>query len=882
MTTNTTDAVSQRRIFSGPNLLQIAMPMGGIGAGSICLNGHGGLQDFAIRNRPAVTALPDGHGTGDTGFGLLHIKGTDSRPSITKLLEGPLPVEKIYDQGLQAQGYRHGGHEGFPRFADSTFEARYPFGIVRLKDPGVPLDVTITGWNPFIPRDDVASGMPAVFLDYKIENQSQEAVSFEFSFHLSHLCVPGGKWKGSGSAVIGASGETSEGGGVAFGNAEPSHSENFGTAALYAVGAAPRVKATWFRGGWFDSLSVLWREVSSGQFRENNGVGAEELDGRTGGSVLLERTLAPGESVTYPLIIAWHFPNSDQHYGDISKTAAAASALPMADCGPGCDCGPEVAPTPAWRPFYAKQWEDARAVALSAAAEYETLRSRTLAFAEALHGATLPPEVIDAVASNLAILKSPTVLRQENGNVWAWEGCFTQSGCCHGSCTHVWNYAQALPHLFPALERTLREQELLRSMDEAGHIQFRAALPDGPTRHDHHAAADGQFGGILKLYRDWQISGDRAWVERLYPHAKRSLDYCIQTWDPDRKGGLFEPHHNTYDIEFWGPDGMCGSIYVGALSAMAAMAAELGHAADSAEYGALAEKAAAYMDAELFNGDYYQQKIQWEGLRDTSFADRVAGVTDVSSEVLQLQKSEGPKYQYGSGCLSDGIIGGWMAKIYGVDTPLAQENIQATLKAIFTHNYKADLFDHACLQRPGYALGHEPGLLLCSWPRGGKPTLPFVYSDEVWTGIEYQVASHLIEEGFVDEGLTIVKAARARYDGHVRNPFNEYECGSYYARAMASYALLASLSGFRYSAATRTLWFGPKWGEDEEFSTFFSAADGFGTIQLNRQTQTLTVEVIEGRLPIEKLVLTLGEGPAQEIAWNAVAVPGQPAVWTQQ
>ena len=884
-TKSTIAAVSYRRIFSGPNLLQIAMPMGGIGAGSICLNGHGGLQDFAVRNRPATTALPDGHGTGDAAFGLLYVQGTGNHPAVTKLLEGPLPVEKIYDQGLQAQGYRHRGHEGLPRFADCTFEAWYPFGTVRLSDPNVPLDVTVTSWNPFIPRDDVASGMPAVFLEYTFENKTTDPVAFEFSFHLSHLCVPNGKWKGVGSSIIGASNETGDegdGGGVAFHNAEPSQSEQFGTAALYAVGAErPRIKAEWFRGGWFDTFSVLWREVSEGKFRENDGAGAENRGGRTGGSILLEKTLAPGESVTFPLVIAWHFPNSEQSYGALPKPAVAGALPVAADCGPGCDCSPEpeAVPAPVWRPFYAGKWADARAVALHAASEYPALRSRTVAFADALHNSTLPPSVIDAIASNLAILKSPTVLRQENGNVWAWEGCFVQSGCCHGSCTHVWNYAQSLPHLFPALERTLREQEFLRSVNEAGHINFRAALPDGPTQHNHHAAADGQLGGTLKLYRDWQISGDRAWLERLYPPAKRSLDYGIATWDPDRKGGLFEPHHNTYDIEFWGPDGMCGSIYVGALSAMAAMATELGHTADAAEYDALAQKAAAFLDGTLFNGDYYQQNIQWEGLRDTSFADQIATVTDRSSEALRLQKAEGPNYQYGSGCLSDGIIGGWMAKIYGVETPLSPANIRVTLKAIFAHNFKTDLFEHICLQRPGYAIGHEPGLILCTWPRGDKPTLPFVYSDEVFTGIEYQVASHLIEEGFVAEGLTIVDAARSRYDGHVRNPFNEYECGSYYARAMASYALLGSLSGFRYSAASRTLWFGPRWGDAEEFTSFFSAADGFGTIRLNRQTESLTVTVLEGSLQIEKLVLTFGDGMAQEFAWGTVAAPGQPAIW---
>src|SRR5437764_13294649 len=192
-----------------------------------------------------------------------------------------------------------------------------------------------------------------------------------------------------------------------------------------------------------------------------------------------------------------------------------------------------------------------------------------------------------------------------------------------------------------------------------------------------------------------------------------------------------------------------------------------------------------------------------------------------------------------------------MPHLYGIETPLARKNVRSTLQAIFKHNFKTDLSQHANAQRPGYAMGHEPGLLLCTWPFGGKPTLPFVYSDEVWTGIEYQVASHLIAEGFVKEGLTIVKALRSRYDGWIRNPWNEYECGNYYARAMASYALLGALAGLRYSAVSKTLWFGPKI-ERNPFSVFFSAASGFGTITL--AGNEISIDMIEGYLAVERLI----------------------------
>lgn len=811
--------------YAGPNLLQIAMPMGGLGAGGVCLNGHGGLQDFSLRHQPSFTALPDGHIPTEAAFALLHLPDL----GVTRLLEGPLPPEKIYDQGLQAQGYRKGGHEGFPRFRKSVFHGQFPFGRVVLSDPKIPLEVELTAFNPFIPRDDKNSGIPCMILEYQFRNASRKPLRMEFSYHLSHLAP------GLGLGQRHSRNEVIPHRGVHFFNTEDSRSAVFGSACLMTLNGRPAIKGMWLRGGWFDALSAIWREVSTGKFTANSGSNGVDLEGRNGGSLLFRTTLRPGETAVYPLVIAWHFPNA--HFTAGSKDLH------------GRDGGETL-----WQPYYAGLWRNAREVAQYVRSHYASLRRRTAAFADALFSSTLPPEILGAISAGLAILKSPTILRQRNGNVWGWEGCFTHSGCCSGTCTHVWNYAQALPHLYPALERTLREQELVRSMNGEGRVAFRATLPDGPADFEFHPAADGQLGGPLKLFRDWQISGDTEWLRGMYPLARCSLEYCIRTWDPDRRGALFEPHHNTYDIEFWGPDGMCTSIYLGALSAMSAMADHLGEKEDAHAYGQLAERSARYMDEKLFNGEYYQQNVQYKDLRDQSFRREIENPDRQSSEVVKLLKKEGPKYQYGSGCLSDGIIGGWMAALYGVPTPLDRGNIRSTLRAIHRHNFRRDLSEHACCQRPGYALGAEGGLLICSWPRGGKPTLPFVYSDEVWTGIEYQVASHLILEGYVKEGLEIVGAARRRYDGHVRNPWNEYECGSYYARAMAGYALLRAYSGFRYSAVTKELWFAPK---SQPFTTFFSTAFGHGTIRLRKKD--LEISLLEGSLEVKTLHLSQGK-----------------------
>jgi hypothetical protein len=270
---------------------------------------------------------------------------------------------------------------------------------------------------------------------------------------------------------------------------------------------------------------------------------------------------------------------------------------------------------------------------------------------------------------------------------------------------------------------------------------------------------------------------------------------------------------------------MCSSIYLGALAAAARMGRALGENVN--EYATLYRRGRARIERDLFNGEYFQQRIEWRDRGSTLPEDRrfKAGY---SPEAAELADREGPKYQYGAGVLADGVIGAWFAQVCGVGEILDRNKVAAHLRAVHKHNLKHDLFTHANTQRPGYAAGHEAGLLLCTWPNGGKPSLPFPYSDEVWTGIEYQVASHLIMMGATNEGLQIVDACRSRYDGRIRNPFDEYEYGHWYGRALASYALLQAFSGARYDAIDKVLYLEPTIRGD--FRCFLSTATGFGTV----------------------------------------------------
>jgi uncharacterized protein (DUF608 family) len=771
--------------YHGAHLSRVAFPLGGIGAGMLCLEGTGALSHVSLRHRPDVFHEP-------CVFAAVCVRRSGGH--VARVLEGPVPTWKLFGSPNAGNG-APGRTYGLPRFATPEFCARFPFGTVTLRDPGVPLVVEITGWSPFEPGDSDNSSLPAAALEYTFANDGPAPVEAVFSFNARNFMALAPQRQMT---------DTIPGGFVLADAGTPDQPDTAGAFAAFVDSPDVRVNAAWFRGGWWDALTMAWNDVAAGAMPQRPPV--TDGDPAPGASLFVPLRLAPGERRTVVLQLAWY---------------VGASAL---RCGGAPGAAPAGAET--YRPWYAARFGGIGEVAAYWRAHYATLRAAAARFRDCFYDTTLPPEVVEAVAANLTILKSPTVLRQADGRLWAWEGCCDGAGCCEGSCTHVWNYAQALPHLFPDLERSLRETEFGPSQDERGHQSFRSALPIRPTGHDFHAAADGQLGGILKVHREWCISGDTEWLRRLWPRVRASLDYCITTWDPDGQGLLREPHHNTYDIEFWGADGMCTSFYLAALAATVRMGSTLGD--DVARYAELLKRGRAACERELFNGEYFEQRVEWVGLRagDATRAPSLGGA--YSPEALELLKREGPKYQYGRGCLSDGVLGEALAMFCGVPPVLDGDKVRSHLRAVHRHNLKHDLSTHANPQRPTYAAGREGGLLLCTWPRGGKPALPFVYSDEVWTGIEYQVAAHLMHMGCVAEGLEIVRVCRSRYDGRVRNPFNEYECGHWYARAMASYGLLLGLTGVRYDAVERVLYIEPALTGD--FRSFLATATGYGTV----------------------------------------------------
>ena len=814
--------------YKGEYLTRLAFPIGGIGAGMFCLEGTGAISHMSIRNRPEIYNEPG-------IFAAIKVKGLQNG---AKVVEGPVQNWKIFGSRGSGNGDT-GSTYGLPRFDHAEFTTKFPFGTVKLLDSDLPLMTKITGWSPFIPTDEDNSSLPVGSLEYEFKNTGSKNLEAIFSFNSKNLLASEREAKNSIQPYKNGFILSQEGV-----KEKPYLESHF---AVFTDDNNTTVDHCWFRGGWWDPITMAWNDIRNGNIQSRKQV---EKDA-PGASLFVPFSLAPGATKTVRLLFAWYTPLTSLHIGEVMKGEKENCSSEDGCCAGPSDIGVATGkknPSQDYSPWYSSRFDNINQVADYWRKNYFSLYKNTRLFSNSLYKSTLPPEVMEAVTANLTIIKSPTVLRQYDGRLWTWEGCDDNAGCCHGSCTHVWNYAQAIPHLFPSLERSLRNTEFCENQNLEGHQGFRANLPISPLKHDFHAAADGQLGGIMKVHRDWRISGDNNWLSRIYPMVKVSMDYCIKTWDPRSKGIVEEPHHNTYDIEFWGPDGMCTSFYLGALNAMMQMGSFLNK--DIGKYKALYEKGKDYIERKLFNDEYFIQEIEYKGLNAPNPATGKSAGSNYSPEAIEMVEKEGPKYQYGKGCLSDGVLGAWIGRMCGMKDFIDPEKITSHILAVHKYNLKKNLSEHANPQRPGYAIGNEGGLLLCTWPKGGKLSLPFVYSDEVWTGIEYQVASHLMLMGKVKEGLEIVRYCRDRYDGRVRNPFNEYECGHWYARAMSSYGMLEGLTGVRYDAVDKALHIDSKIGD---FTSFLSTATGFGNVSLRAGKPKL--DVVYGKIDVDKIII---------------------------
>ncbi len=764
----------------------LAFPLGGIGTGNVSLGARGELRDWEIFNSPAKgSILPN-------TFFALRVQ-SPGQPPVARVLEGALqPPFNL------SHGYHPSQNGGLPRFASSTFRGQYPFAHVDLDDPSVPVHVSLEAFTPLIPLNPEDSGIPCASLTYTLTNRSSEPVAITL---VGSLCNPVGGVRfdpfmniahsRKGKTLNQARHESGFRGVYMTADEIAGDDPDFGSMALVTTHPNVTVKPHWLRSGWWDFLQEFWDDLSSDGVLTDLGYDGASPDGRPDtGSVGVIDELAPGESRSYPFWIAWHFPN--RHNSWHGPQAVRAGAAPTI------------------RNHYAVRFNDAWDVAAYTVGEWPRLSAETRKFHDAFFDSTLPGYVLDAVSANIVPMRSTTCFWLEDGRFYGWEGCFDTGGCCAGSCTHVWSYAYSLAFLFPSLEREMRRIEFEVETEPDGYMMFRNMKSLGEEfiwawgAQKPEAAVDGQMGTVLRAYREWQLSGDRAWLERIWPGIKRAMDFASIHWDTDHDFVLDGKQHNTYDIEFYGPNPLSSIYFLAALRATEELARVLDEPALAERCRNAFDAGSRKLDSLLWNGEYFVQRID-----------------DVDAY----------KYQHGLGCLTDQLLGQLHAHALGLGDLLPADHIRTAIKSVFDYNFRAGFENHTNCQRT-YVLNDESGLLLCTWPKGGRPKYPFVYSDEVWTGIEYHVAAELIYNGWLDAGLQLVKTVQDRHDGVRRNRWDEVECGHHYARSMSSWAVLLALSGQHGDLGHGELSFDPVTDastDPDRFQAFWSNGKAWGT-----------------------------------------------------
>lgn len=818
--------------YTGENLREISFPLGGIGTGCIGFAGNGRLIDWEIFNHPNKGSL--------NGYTHIAVRAELPDGSIRpRVLNGDLQKDLMGQYSKAGNtGYGFGPSSctmcGFPHFRDSDFVGEFPIADLHFNDPHFPGEVLLTAFNPLIPLDDKNSSLPAAFFEIRFTNPTEAPIRYSAAFSLMNPF--------SHSRNVPASNQ------LRFLTAEGDPSDlDWGDLTLACAGGDVQIQPYWYRGGWQDGIATFWREFSERPAlrpREYAEPGRQDM-----GTVMASAVLQPGESKSVRFVLAWNVPNRQNDWSPMEADD----------------------PTPnRWKNYYASLFPDSGAAAAYCLERWDSLYAQTDAFRRALFTSTLDPAVIDAASATLSVLKSPTVLRLEDGSFYGWEGVNELTGSCEGTCSHVWNYAYALCFLFPQLERSIRELEFTYNTYGTGEMDFRLKLPLGRRKGKFRACVDGQMGSVIKSYREWKLSGDTEWLRKNWPALRKILGYAwsednADQWDRDKDGVLEGRQHHTLDMELFGPSSWLEGFYLAALKAGAEMAEALGFPEEAREYRALFEKGSAWTRENLFNGSYFIQKVD---LEDKSILDRF-GCADAywNDEAGEL------KYQIGEGCEIDQLCAQWHAHICGLGQIFDPEQVKTALKNLWKNNFKSEGVREFANPWRIFCLNDEKGAVICDYPEGSrKPVIPIPYCEEAMHGFEYQLAGLMIGEGMIPEGIAIVRAVRERYDGRKRNPWNEIECGGNYARSMASFALLPLFSGFTFDLTRKQLGFAPR--TEKPFRCLWSVGTGWGVFLAEQDAFTL--ELAGGSLELSRLTVP----PMGEV--HSVCADGLPAAFRME
>ncbi|MHA1688682.1 MAG: GH116 family glycosyl hydrolase, partial [Promethearchaeota archaeon] len=756
-------------------------------------------------------------------------EGTMNEESISKALICPkihgdpefVPAKSVSDHKISSAAKEM--FKILPGVEETYFNGEYPVAFLDFKDSALPLDISLIAYNPFIPLDAKNSGLPVIIFQFKITNKGEAPLEITLAGHfLNFLGWDGIKvFKGTESVLFGGNVNTPK----QIGNWSAIYMKSklllkndrrYGDLTL-AIDDPNAISSKW------EDLRTFWKYFSqNGSFPQSSEVELSPIGTTWTGSLGSRKTLEPGETMTVKFLYAWNFPNR------VVDWRLDTNQIPDQN-------------TEFWIGNYYNTWfRNSKDVIKYVQENWEYLTEKTRTFHEIFYSSTLPPEVLMSIAGPMSTIRTPSCFWIKEGSFHGFEGCHGAStssssgGCCPLDCLHVWNYEFSLAHLFPSLERTMRETEF-KIQHESGYLPHRIVLPlylpqllkegswdlIGP-------AIDGMLGTVLKIYRDFLIMADKNFLRKMWPFIENLMMYIFETSDKELKGIMEGEQPNTYDCILHGVNTFIGTLYLTTLLACEQIAKELEIPEWPKKCKKVYESGRQLLDEKCWNGEYYIQIYDKERVK---------------------------QHQYGKGCHSDQLFGQWWAFQLGFGHILPPEHVNKAVQASVKYNFKKSL--KGITQTPRiFASPEDAGLMVCTWPHGEKPSVPTLYVDEVWTGIEYEIASLCFHENYINEGLEILQAVRARYDGSHRNPWNEVECGDHYVRAMSSWTLLPALTGMNYLIKQKQFQLGPKLNR-EHFSTFFITGTAWGQVmqQIKEDIITIELSVSHGDLELKSFYL---------------------------
>lgn len=825
--------------YTGDKLRHFALPLGGIGTGTLALAGNGALRQWQLHN------IGNHEGHVPDSFFALRVSQVEPPLDELRLIQGPVQESTatplVTDDAVPAAERRL--QQLLRPLGVPAVTAIYPRATISF-DTELPLDVSMEVFNPLVPLDNAASSQPVAALTFTLVNRGDLPLHGSLAGTLQNSVgwdgvtpidgVSCGLYGGNTNRVRRHNGWT---GLVLENNSLAEDHPGAGQLILTTDTPDALTYPQWTTPEQF--ISYLAGRPTTG--RPVPATGPSPAGTTWNGGLAAPYRLEPGETVRLRFLIAWHFPNRfvDFHqFGPRHRYGHSRFWLGNA---------------------YTRSMPAAVEAADQFIARWDELDAGTSAWADAFTSSSLPDETGARLAALVADVRSPTVFQTAEGTVFGFEGVLGAStvmwsgrygGSCPLNCTHVWNYEQTLSRLFPTLERNMRDTEFDVMQAPEGYIPHRVIAPtyhrqlwDVAIGGPEEPALDGMLGTVLKTYREVRQGAGLDWLRGRWPSIERLLTHIRHKWDPDGTGVLRGIQPSTHDIDLCGVNSFMGTLWLAALRSAEEMALLLGE--DGKEYRTLFEAGSKDYDELLFTGEYYRQV---------------------------LSPDDNQEYQWGDGCLADQLVGQWWAHQLELGYLLPQEHVRTALRQVVRYNLRSGFRDFEHPYRV-FADADDTGLLMCTWPHGGRPAVPTRYCDEVWTGSEYQVAAHCLYEGLVDEGQAILHGLWARYDGSRRNPFNPIECGDHYIRNAAGWSVLEAFTGYHANAITRTVTLAPLEvaRSGDTWTVPVVTHTGWGTAFRSDDSVTLTCS--SGHLDLHALHI---DGTALSV--DTVVHPGKPLV----